>query len=81
MVKKMTLTGTLLKWGNSYGIRVSKADVERLQLVEKQQVELHDIRPARNPLKELAEANLHLHLTREELKKHRDAFWKSKWDG
>lgn len=33
------VTGRLLRWGNSFGIRLSKADVERLHLVPG-----HDVR-------------------------------------
>ena len=78
MARKMALTGTLLKWGNSYGIRVSKADVERLQLSERQQIEIGSIRPLKNPLRELWDADLDVHISREELKEFRDEFWESR---
>ncbi|MBN1275155.1 hypothetical protein JXA12_02590 [Candidatus Woesearchaeota archaeon] len=52
MVGKITLTGTILKWGNSYGIRINKEEVERMRLQEKQQVEVA-IKPIKNPLLEL----------------------------
>lgn len=32
------MIGKLLRWGNSYGVRLSKADVERLGLKEGQEV-------------------------------------------
>lgn len=79
MAKKMTITGTVLKWGNSYGIRLSKADVQRLHLSERQQVEIGAIRPVENPLKKLWDANLDVRISREDLKKFRDEFWESKW--
>lgn len=79
MVKKMTLTGTLLKWGNSYGIRVSKADVERLQLSEKQQIEIGNIKPLKNPLQDLWGAHMDDPITWEEVKEFRRSM-ESKWD-
>lgn len=29
---RLTMTGKLLKWGNSYGVRIAKADVQRAGL-------------------------------------------------
>jgi len=52
MVKKMTMQGTILKWGNSYGIRISKEMVEKMKLQEKERVNL-EVKPIQNPLKEL----------------------------
>lgn len=77
MVKKMTLTGTLLKWGNSYGIRVSKEDVFRLNLCEKQEIEF-DVKPL-NPLQELWDASLSIDMSKEDIKKIREEMWESKW--
>jgi antitoxin component of MazEF toxin-antitoxin module len=34
------VTGRLLRWGNSFGIRLSKADVERLHLAPGQPVRI-----------------------------------------
>jgi hypothetical protein len=52
MVEKMEINGTILKWGNSYGIRISKDLVENLNLKEKDFVLIESIKPV-NPLKEL----------------------------
>jgi len=31
-MRRFTMTGKLLRWGNSYGIRIAKADAERAGL-------------------------------------------------
>ena len=48
----MSIDATVLKWGNSYGLRLSKKDVQRLNLRQKEQVVV-EIRRKENPLKEL----------------------------
>lgn len=76
MAKKMTLTGTFLKWGNSYGIRVSKEDVKMMNLVEKQRVKL-DVQTLINPLRELWGADIKI--SKKDIKEFRKSM-ESKWD-
>lgn len=44
----VALEGRLLRWGNSFGLRISRHDVERLRLRADQEVQVRiDISPAR----------------------------------
>jgi antitoxin component of MazEF toxin-antitoxin module len=70
MELKLTTEGKVLKWGNSFGIRINKDVVEKLKLNEYETVEL-EIRKRDNPLKELFGAMPKLKITREEFMKNR----------
>ena len=44
----VTVKGRLLRWGNSYGLRLSRKDVERLDLQPDKEVEVKvDVSPGR----------------------------------
>lgn len=77
-MKRVKMIGTVLKWGNSYGIRISKTDMERLNLKEKQQVDIIDIKPVKNPLLELWGTSKDK-FTKDDLKKMREGMIESKW--
>lgn len=66
------IKGKIMKWGNSYGLRISKTDFEKLNLGLNQNVTIK-IEKRENPLRELFESGLNLKNTREELKKERKA--------
>ena len=51
MANKMTIQGTILKWGNSYGIRINKEVVEKMNLREKESIDFN-IRKKGNPFEE-----------------------------
>jgi len=70
MVQKMTVEGKVLKWGNSFGIRVNKEVVKKLKLKESEIVEL-EIRKRENPLIELFESQSKLKITRKEFEENR----------
>ena len=70
MALKMTTEGKVLKWGNSFGIRINKDVVEKLKLNEHETVEL-EIKKRDNPLKELFGSMPKLKITREEFLKNR----------
>ena len=48
----MDVDGTVLEWGNSYGIRISKKDVLRLKLRSREKIKVQ-ILHTQNPLREL----------------------------
>ena len=48
----MEVNGTILRWGNSYGVRLSRSQVKKLNLKEKEKVVLKLKREV-NPLKDL----------------------------
>ena len=50
MQKPPSFVGRILKWGNSYGIRISKADWERLGLAEGDDVVLQLVATPRRPV-------------------------------
>jgi antitoxin component of MazEF toxin-antitoxin module len=82
MVQKMTVEGKVLKWGNSFGIRVNKEVVDKLKLNEHEIVEL-EIKKRDNPLKELFGSMPKLKITREEFLKNRreiEGDVDAKWD-
>lgn len=70
MALKMTTEGKVLKWGNSFGIRINKDVVEKLKLNEHETVEL-EIKKRDNPLKELFGSMKGNPITREEFLKNR----------
>ena len=75
MVKKMRIEGTVLKWGNSFGIRIGKEVVDTLKLNEKEKVDL-DIRKKDNPLIELWSSKINISKKRiKELSKELEGEW------
>ncbi|MFH1306507.1 MAG: hypothetical protein ABIH83_02510 [Candidatus Micrarchaeota archaeon] len=54
----MNICGTILRWGNSFGLRLTKSDLERLNIHENEEVEI-DIRKKEDPLRELFGAKKH----------------------
>lgn len=48
----MEIEGRILNWGNSFGIRLSKGDVEDLKVKPKDKVRVKVVR-SKNPLEEL----------------------------
>jgi antitoxin component of MazEF toxin-antitoxin module len=48
----MITEGKILKWGNSFGLRISKANLDNLNLGENEKVKIN-IEKIANPLREL----------------------------
>lgn len=67
----MPIDATILKWGNSYGIRLSKKDVHKLHLKQNEKVSV-EIKHKNNPLEELyGSAKIEGKITIKDLKKIR----------
>jgi hypothetical protein len=77
MSDKMMINGTILKWGNSYGIRINKELVDKLNLKEKDAVIIDAITPS-NPLQELWGLGKTNPISKKEFQKARKEI-ESKW--
>ncbi len=75
------VNGTVLQWGNSFGLRLRKSDILTLGVRLKQKVRV-SITPVSNPLEELYGWGKRngVHITASDIRRNRREL-EGKWDG